>query len=91
VILVRPGGSLVLELAANSDPFHRDRWLRGLRAASPSEISATQPTRLAIHRATRAGRIAELVEQCPDPYRALALEDPDRVLAAGQPFKCTDK
>ncbi|HUS31533.1 MAG TPA: M48 family metalloprotease [Kofleriaceae bacterium] len=91
VILVRPGGGLVLELAAKSDPFLRDRWLSGLRAASPSELLATEPTRIAIHRAPRAGRVAELVEECPDPYRALALEDPDRMLAEGQPFKCTDR
>jgi hypothetical protein len=91
VILVRPGGGLVLELAAKSDPFLRDRWLSGLRAASPSEMLAAEPLRMRIHVAARGGRLADLVEDCPDPYRALALEDRDRVLAAGQPFKCTDR
>ena len=91
VILERREGGLVLELAAGSDPVLRDRWLRGLRAASASEMLAAAPTHIAIRRASRAGRVAELVEDCPDPYRALALEDPDRVIAEGESFKCTDR
>lgn len=91
VVLVRPGGGLVLELAAKSAPAVRNAWLGGLRLATTAELKASEPVRLAIHRASRAGRIAELVEDCPDPYRALALDDANRVVAVGDPFKCTDR
>jgi hypothetical protein len=44
-----------------------------------------------LHYATRAARIGELVSMCPDSEAALRLDDPDRKLAGGEPFKCTDR
>jgi hypothetical protein len=44
-----------------------------------------------LHYATREATIAELISMCPDSEAALHLEDPDRRLAAGEPFKCTDR
>lgn len=91
VILDRPRGGLVLELSAKTDPFIRDRWLHGLRAAAPHEVAAAEPPHLAIVRAPRAGTVAELVAACTDPAAARALDRPDRVLGAGDPIKCTDR
>jgi hypothetical protein len=91
VVLSRARGGLVLELAPKTDPFVRDRWLAGLRAASPRELAAAEPVRIALARAPRAGSVRQLVAICPDPDRALALDDPDRVLARGELVKCTDR
>ena len=67
VILDRPRGGLVLELSPKTDPFIRDRWLHGLRAAAPHEVAAAEPPHLTIVRAPRAGTVAELVTACTDP------------------------
>lgn len=91
VILDRPRGGLVLELAPKSDPFIRDRWLEGLRAASTGELAAAEPRHLAIVRAPHAGTVAELAATCTDPGVARELDRADRVLAAGDPIKCTDR
>ncbi|MBV8763063.1 MAG: M48 family metalloprotease [Deltaproteobacteria bacterium] len=91
VILDRPRGGLVLELSAKTDPFIRDRWLHGLRAATPAELAAAEPRHLRVVRAPRAGTVAELVLACPDPDAAGKLDRADRVLGAGDPIKCTDR
>lgn len=95
VVLDRPRGGLVLELAAAHEtalaPSLRDRWLAGLRAASPAELAAAEPPQLALVEAPHAGTVAELVARCPDPAAARRLDRPDRVLAAGDPIKCTNR
>jgi predicted Zn-dependent protease len=93
VILDRPRGGLVLELSCNgaTDPFIRDRWLQGLRAAAPHELAAAEPPHLTIVRAPHAGTVRELAAACTDPAAARALDRPDRVLGAGDPIKCTDR
>lgn len=91
IVLSRSHGGLVIELAAKSDPFIRDRWLQGLRAASPRERRAAEPVRIALEPAPYAGSVRQLVAICPDPDRALDLDDPDRVLAEGELVKCTDR
>jgi hypothetical protein len=91
VVLERPRGGLVIEISAGTDDFTRDRWLSALRAASKAEMAAAEPPRVALHYASRAARVAELISTCPDEKAALHLDDPDRHLAAGEPFKCTDR
>ena len=91
VILDRPHGGLVIEVSAKTDPFIRDRWLQGLRAATPAELAAAEPLHLRVVRAPRAGTVAELVQACPDPDAAARLDRADRVLGAGDPIKCTDR
>lgn len=91
VVLDRPRGGLVLEVSAKTDPFIRDRWLQGLRAATPAELAAAEPLHLRVVRAPRAGTVAELVQACPDPEAAAKLDRADRVLGAGDPIKCTDR
>jgi hypothetical protein len=91
LVLVRPRGGLVIEIAANTDTFTRNRWLAGLRAASRAELADAAPPRISIREATTGGRLRDLIAACPDPYRALQLEDPRRVLAPGELFKCTDR
>jgi predicted Zn-dependent protease len=91
VVLDRPRGGLVLELSAKTDPVIRDRWLAGLRAASPDELAAAEPRRIAIVHAPHAGTVAELAALCPDPALARRLDRADRVLGAGDPIKCTDR
>jgi hypothetical protein len=91
LVLVRPRGGLVIEVAANTDVFTRNRWLAGLRAASRAELVDAAPPRISIWEATTGGKLRDLVAACPDPYRALQLEDPTRVLEPGELFKCTDR
>lgn len=91
VVLERPRGGLVVEISASTRAFTRDRWLAALRAATPAELAAAEPPHIVLHRAPRAARIADLIATCPDSETALRLDDPDRLLAPGDPFKCTDR
>ncbi|HEY5926206.1 MAG TPA: M48 family metalloprotease [Kofleriaceae bacterium] len=91
VLLERPAGGLVVEISASTDDFTRDRWLSAMRAASKRELAAAEPPRVVLHYATRPAKVAELVSVCPDADYALLLDDPNRALAAGEPFKCTDR
>lgn len=91
VVLERPRGGLVIEIAAGTDTFTRDRWLAALRAASQAELDAAEPPHVVLHYATRAAKIGELVTMCPDSETAVRLDDPERRLAPGEPFKCTDR
>ena len=91
VVLERPRGGLVIEISASTDDFTRDRWLRALRSASKAELASAEPPRVVLHYATKPARIAELVSACPDAETALRLDDPDRKLAVGEPFKCSDR
>jgi hypothetical protein len=91
VVLERPRGGLVIEISAGTDTFTRDRWLASLRAASGAEIAAAEPPHVVLHYATRAATIGELISMCPDSEAAVRLDDPDRKLAAGEPFKCTNR
>ena len=75
-IIVRPEGALVIEIGGRSVPNLL------LRAATAAEIAETEPARLRIERAPRAGSISEL-QVCDEP-----LDDPARVVAAGEPLKC---
>ncbi|MGE5182038.1 MAG: M48 family metalloprotease, partial [Acidobacteriota bacterium] len=91
VTVSRPHGGLVLELAPHADPLVRDAWLAGLRVATAGELAAAEPRRIALAVAPHAAPIRDLVAACPDPDAALALDDPDRRVDAGEPFKCTDR
>ena len=81
----------MIEISAGTDTFTRNRWLGALRAASRAELAAAEPPRVILHYATRPAKIAELITMCPSAEAAIRLEDPDRRLAAGEPFKCTDR
>lgn len=78
-ILPRAHGALVFEIGG------RRSSRLGLRAATEDEIEATQPARIEIVHATKRGAIAAL-----DPCRVL-LDDPDRIVAIGDPIKCADR
>lgn len=45
IVLARPGGGLVVEIGARTDPVLRDRWLSGLRRATKRELRAAEPPR----------------------------------------------
>lgn len=76
-IVVRPKGALVIEIGGRSVPGLL------LRATTDAEIADAEPARLRIARAPRAGSIAEL-QVCDEP-----LDDTTRVVAAGEPIKCS--
>jgi hypothetical protein len=82
---------LVIELATHGDSFENKRWLGGLRAASRRELAAAEPRRIVLATASREAKFATLAEACPNPAAALELDDPDRVIEPGTPFKCTDR
>jgi hypothetical protein len=89
IVLARDDGGLVLELGARTDPFVRDQWLAGLRAATKRERRAAEPPRIELEFADQTAMIAVLVNQCADPTAALHLDDPERVVERGDAFKCT--
>ena len=95
VIVERCAGNacaeLVIELATHGDTFTNKRWIAGLRAATRRELAAAEPARIELATATREAKFATLAEACPNPAAALALDDPDRVILPGTPFKCTDR
>jgi hypothetical protein len=91
VVLERPKGGLVIEIASSTDDFVRDRWLRAIRSASQAELAAAEPPRVELRYAHRGGKIGDLIASCPDTETALRIDDPDRRVAAGEPFKCTDR
>jgi hypothetical protein len=91
IVLVRPHGGLVIELSARTEVAVLERWLAGLRGPTPSELAAAAPPRIVLRRARRTAAVADLVIQCPDPDAALRLDDPGRVIARGEPLKCTDR
>jgi hypothetical protein len=84
-------GALVVELGATTDPFVRDQWLEGLRAATTRELRAVEPVRIELEIAERTGPVRVLVTQCADPEAALFLDDPDRIVERGARFKCTSE
>jgi predicted Zn-dependent protease len=65
--------------------------VRNLRLATAAELAASAPARIRLATASKRARLRELVATCIDPKAALALDDPDRVIAAGERFKCTDR
>lgn len=79
-ILERARGALVIELGGRALPT------LGLRDATPQELAATEPTRIAIERAWRAGTVAD-AHACDGRL----LDDPERRVAAGDPIKCADR
>ncbi|HEY1551634.1 MAG TPA: M48 family metalloprotease, partial [Kofleriaceae bacterium] len=84
-------GGLVIELAVHGDSATRNRWIAGLRAADELEIAAAEPARVALLHAPRTAKLKELVQLCPDPDAALALDNGDRTVHLGEPIKCTNR
>lgn len=91
VIVERERGALVIEIAPQSDATVRGTWLEGLRAATNDELRLAEPPRIALTQATRPSKLRDAVLACPNPARALTLDDGDRPVAAGEVFKCTDR
>ncbi len=79
-ILERPRGALVIELGGRALPE------LGLRSATPDEVAAAEPLRIAIERASRGGTVATSLV-CDGRL----LDKPERRVAAGDPIKCTDR
>jgi hypothetical protein len=90
-ILERPHGALVIELDGRSEEAEMTRWLDAVRLATPAELAAAEPAHLRVVAAPKAGTVRELAALCASPAAALLLDDPDRAIAAGQLFKCTDR
>jgi hypothetical protein len=84
-------GGLVIELAVHGDSATRNRWLAGLRAADDLEVVAAEPARVALLHAPRSGKLKDLVQLCPDPDAALALDNAERPIRFGEPIKCTNR
>ena len=79
-IVERPRGALVLELGGRRPPR------LDLRPATKGELAATEPPRIRIARASHDGAIGDL-RTCGE----LLLDDPARVVRAGDPIKCADR
>jgi hypothetical protein len=77
-ILVRPRGALVIEITGRTAPA------LALRSATDHELASAEPARLVVAHAPRAGMISEL------GVCAHLVDDPDRVVRAGEPIKCAE-
>ncbi|HWO23620.1 MAG TPA: M48 family metallopeptidase [Kofleriaceae bacterium] len=81
-IVERPAGALVFELPAGRGDMPR----LPLRAPTEAELVRTEPRRIVIERAARAGAIGAL-----GACQGRLLDDPARKVAAGDPIKCADR
>lgn len=79
-ILERPRGALVIELGGRGIPEV------GLREATPGELAAAEPARIAIEHAWRTGPAGASLA-CDGRL----LDSPDRRVLAGDPIKCADR
>ncbi|HEU0036670.1 MAG TPA: M48 family metalloprotease [Kofleriaceae bacterium] len=80
VIVERPKGTLVIEIGGTSVPnLH-------LREATAGELADATPARIVLVAAPRAGTLGEL-----GVCAVRALDDPSRVVAAGELVKCADR
>lgn len=79
-IVERPRGALVIELGG-----HALSEL-GLRDATPEELAATEPVRVVIEHAWRAGTAAQALV-----CEGRLIDRPERRVAAGDPIKCADR
>jgi hypothetical protein len=79
-IVERPRGALVIELGGRTLPE------LGLRSATPDELAATEPARIVIEHAWRAGTVAQALI-----CEGRLLDNPRRRVAAGDPIKCSDR
>lgn len=80
VIIERPAGAIVLELAGIKDmPFK-------VRAANEYELAAAEPARIVLEAAPRAGSIATI-----GICAGRLLDDPARVVRQGASIKCSDR
>ncbi|MBL0213905.1 MAG: M48 family metalloprotease [Myxococcales bacterium] len=79
-ILERRRGALILELGGRRSPE------LNFRVATPTEIATSEPARIAIAHAQRSGTIAS-----QDACRGVLLDDPQRMVRAGDPIKCADR
>ena len=91
LIVDRPAGALVIELSAIASPATIEAVLAALRAPTPAELAAALPARIVLATAPRTAPLRELVTACVDPEAAIQLDDDDRVVHQGEPFKCTDR
>ena len=79
-ILERSRGALVLELGGRRPPE------LNVRVATPGEVEASEPARIRIAHAAHAGTVGSL-----GACRGTLLEDPARLVRAGDPIKCADR
>jgi hypothetical protein len=90
-IIERPHGALVIELDGRAEDSEVARWVNAVRVATPAELASAEPAHMKITIAPRTAPVRELVSACIDRAAALLLDDPARVVTAGEPFKCTDR
>ena len=98
VIAAGRGGALVCVAGSGTDDARADSvlmtWLHRLRRPTAAELRFAQPMRVVLARADHTATVRELVQTCGAPATvalALVLDDPDRVVRAGDRFKCADQ
>jgi predicted Zn-dependent protease len=90
-VIRRDAGALLVELAAQAPAGELERVVRTVRRATGPELAEAEPIRIRLATARVRGSVRDQALQCVDPEAALDLDDPDRVIEAGAPFKCTDR
>lgn len=90
-IIERPNGAILLVVRGPGSAEALERWLPLVRVPTAAERSEAISPRVRLLAAPRTASVEELVLGCIDPAQARALDDPTRVIHAGELFKCTDR
>lgn len=85
------GGGLLLALAGPRRAEQMRHWLLFLRHLAPAEHAWAKNPRVVLATAPRTATVRELAPLCAYPDAALALDDPDLVVHAGEHIKCADR
>jgi hypothetical protein len=90
-IVERPDGAIILVVRGPGSAEALERWLPLVRVPTAAERSEAISPRVRLLAAPRTASVEELVLGCIDPAEARALDDPTRIIHAGELFKCTDR
>ena len=90
-VIETTNGGVLLTVSGTHNATALDAWLATERRPTDAERALATSARLRLVRAPRTATVRELVAACVDPKAALALDSPDRVVKAGERFKCTDR
>lgn len=68
-----------------------EAWLAALHRPTADELRMSSPRHVRIHRADHAAPLILQLDACPDPKLAAQLDGGERIVATGEPFKCTER
>jgi hypothetical protein len=86
-VIETPAGGVVVTFEGVGGQTTLERWLVRFRRPTAAE-RLHSAHRIRLETATRTAPLGELVASCPDPTLAAEFEGGDRIIRAGEQFKC---